>query len=541
MAQQKQIPCSNGKVTEPVTRFIASPPEGTPTDIIEALNGIGGQVSLPPKLFLETVEQSPVAISVTDSKAQILYANRAFEKLTGYSRDEVIGKNESVLSSKSTPVAVYQDLWKTIQDRRVWQGKLVNHRKNKEEYLAELTISPVLNEHGEIAYFLGMHRDVTELHRLEQKLRYQKSLIESALDSAPMIMAIVNAERKVLLDNHAYKALMSDLHGIEPAEVFLDALEMQIGFDLASLNQVGKGFNNIDVRIDPPGKSSPRWFSCSGERVEEPDGTANNFFKSENKPRYRLLLIANEVTASRNRINKARLNMIRANIAEQQMVQTMREAISASIYKLQIPLNIIKATLSVPGAEGAIRMVLQQAIESGDEAMDSLHMALPGPATESPSRININEILHDVLMLSTDKLLASGVIVDWRPTPVLPSITGRANALRALFKYLIDNSIQAFNETNQRYREILFETREENQELLITVSDNGPGVPQIDRLKVFEPFYSAWTRTRGHSGMGLTLAQEVVISHLGTLEIDPEYRDGCRMLVRLPIGEAEVE
>ena len=151
-----------------------------------------------------------------------------------------------------------------------------------------------MNDKGEIAYFLGMHRDVTEIHRLEQKLKYQKNLIETALDSAPMIMAIINTEREVLLDNHAYKALISDLHGMEPAEVFLDALEMQIGFDLSSLNHDGKGFNNIDIRIDPPGKSSPRWFSCSGERIQEMDGTANNFFRSDTETRYRLLFIAND-------------------------------------------------------------------------------------------------------------------------------------------------------------------------------------------------------------------------------------------------------
>ena len=63
--------------------------------------------------------------------------NRAFELLTGYTREDVMGKNESVLSSNSTPVEVYQQLWETIHARQVWQGTLVNYRKNKQEYLAE--------------------------------------------------------------------------------------------------------------------------------------------------------------------------------------------------------------------------------------------------------------------------------------------------------------------------------------------------------------------------------------------------------------------
>lgn len=535
---QRKSNSKAGEILDSISSFLASPPEGTPAEIIEAFNALGTDHYLPPKLFLETVEQAPIAISITDPTARILYVNAAFEKLTGYPRDEVIGKNESVLSSKSTPLEVYQGLWETIQDRRVWQGRLVNHRKNKEEYLAELVISPVLNPQGQVAYYLGMHRDMTEMHRLEQRLEFQKELTESALDAAPVVMVMVGADRKVLLDNHAYKMLMSDFRGVEPAHLFLSALEQQIGLDLASVCQVGKGFNNIEVRLDPPGSASPRWYACSGVRVAELDEAAHNYFKRPDMSRCCLLLIANEVTGSRNRINEARLNMIRASMAEQQMVQTMREAISGTIFKLQAPLNVIKAALSMPATsddQSGLRKVLLQALESGDEAMESLHAALPSPVVEQTSLVNVNELLHEVMKLSTERLLAAGVVVDWRPAPVLPGINGRINALRGLFKYLIDNAIQALNESGQDYREIRLETRVDGQELVIEVMDNGPGVPETHRLKVFEPFFCGWAHAREHAGMGLTMAQEIVIGHGGNVEIDPDFLGGCRVFVRLPI------
>jgi len=535
---QRKVSSISGEVLDRISSFLASPPEGTPAEVIEAIAALGGKQFLPPKLFVETVEQAPVAISITDPVARILYVNQAFESLTGYARDEVVGKNESVLSSKSTPIEVYQKLWETIQDRRVWRGTLVNHRKNKQEYLAELIIAPVLNDQKQVVYYLGMHRDITELHQLEQRLKFQKGLTETALDAAPMVVAMVGSDRKVLLDNLAYKALIGDFRGVEPVNLFLDALEQQIGFDLGNVCQVGKGFTNVEVRLDPPGNASPRWFACSGVRVAELDEAAQNYFKRSEATRCCLLLIANEITISRKRVNEARLNMIRASMAEQQMVQTMREAISGSIFKLQAPLNVIKAALSMPATseeQSGLRKVLQQALESGDEAMESLHAALPSPTVEQSTLVNINELLHEVLRLSTDKLLAGGVIVDWRPAPVLPGISGRVNSLRGLFKYLIDNAIQALNESDQDFREIRLDTRMDGQELVVEVMDNGPGVPEAHRLRVFEPFFCGWTQPREHAGMGLTMAQEVVIGHGGNVEIDPDFLGGCRVIVRLPV------
>lgn len=535
---KRQANSAYGEVIDAISRFLAEPPEGTPREVIQAFDLLGNNTILPPKLFLETVEQAPVAISITDSTARILYTNSAFEKLTGYLRDEVIGKNESKLSSKSTPDEVYHDLWRTISNKKVWRGTLVNRRSNGSDYLAELSISPVLAPDGEIAYFLGMHRDITELHALEQRLVFQKKLTEAALDAAPMVVAMIDADGTLLLDNHAYKALIGDL-GDEPSKLLLDALQQQIGLNLDNVCGGGGGFTNVEIRLEAHGPRSPRWFACSGVAINDFDDAARSYFRTgEDAERCCLLLIANEVTDSRNRTIEARLNMIRANVAEQQMVQTMREAISASLFKMQAPINIIKAAMSMSGSSGDcsnMQPVLKQALDTGEEAMESLHNALPGPRIEQATNVNLNELLHEVLRLSTGSLLASGVVVDWRAAAVLPSLTGRPNSLRGLLKYLIENAVQALNESGRDYREMRLETGEENGEVVVTIMDNGPGISESDTLKVFEPFYCGWQRSREHAGMGLTMAQEAAISHGGSVEIDRHFLGGCRVFVRLPV------
>ncbi len=532
-----------------ISRFLASPPEGTPVEILDAFTFQYQKTYLPPKLFLETVEQAPIAISITDPKAQILYVNAAFEALTGYVREDVIGKNESLLSSKSTPASVYEDLWNTIQARRVWRGALVNHRKTGEEYLAELIISPVLTKPGEIGYFLGMHRNITEVHQLEQRLKFQKILTESALDAAPVVMAMISSEGTILLHNQAYQRLRKDFKNDEPARLFLNALERELGTDLSCLceanknktTEQNKGFSNIEVRIDPPARN-PRWFACSGVRVHELDEDVHHYFSPNAGQRCYLLLVANEITAARQRIQEARMNLIRGSMSDQQTNQTLREAMSAAIFKLQAPLNIIKAALAMPAqndAQTGLRSVLQQALETGEEAMQSLRYALPVQVMEQSSLVNLNEVLHEVIQLSTDKLLANGVVVDWRPAPVLPSVIGQANALRRLFKYLIDNAICAVNEVQSEYREVRLQTSVQGRELRVEIIDNGCGIEENERLKVFEPFFCGWRQNKGHAGMGLSMAREIALDHNGNIEIDADFLGGCRIFVCLPLAGEE--
>ncbi len=522
-------------------------PKRTPRQVIETLERIfnmGGS-KLPPQLFFETVEQSAIAISITDTSARILYANRAFEAVTGYRPEEVIGQNESILSFRNTAAPVYGEMWRALKANQPWSGLLVNRRKDGARYLAELMISPVLDPEGRPAYFLGMHRDVTAMHRLERQVQNQKALIENVIDLAPIAFALLDENERVVLDNHEYKKLIGDLGVSEPAAHLLGALRATMGAAYEQARSDGRGFLNQEVRCDRPGGHAPRWFSCSGSWFEEHEGGTDAFF--EPGRRAYMLLVMNEITALKRQQEEQRVSALRSVLAQGELTQSLREAIAGAMYQMQGPINLIEAAANMllrRGGQhdaGALVGVLREAVRAGHRAMETLRDSMPTEAPEAIISLNLNELLHEVLVLLTDRLLAAGVTVEWKPAPVLASIQGRPTQLRNVFKHLIVNAIEAMNELRRQPRELRIRTCLEGEAVGIAIEDTGPGIPETLRLKVFEPFFTT-KHSAGHSaGMGLAMAQEVVRRHNGMIEIDPRYHEGCRMHLRLPTGARRSE
>ena len=116
------------------------------------------------------VEQSADTVLVTNREGVIEYVNPAFEALTGYSRQEVIGQTPRILKSGEQGPEVYRELWQTILSGNVYRSILVNRKKNGELYYVEESISPVRDASGGVTHFISNGRDLTERLRLEAQL-----------------------------------------------------------------------------------------------------------------------------------------------------------------------------------------------------------------------------------------------------------------------------------------------------------------------------------------------------------------------------------
>jgi diguanylate cyclase (GGDEF)-like protein/PAS domain S-box-containing protein len=137
------------------------------TDVTERLRA-EEQIRLAEKVF----DNSRQAIMITDPKPVILRVNRAFERITGYSQEEVVGRSPGILSSGRQGRQFYADLWRSLDQGGVWEGELWNRRKSGEVYPEYLAISAVRDRDGNAINYVGIFQDIGERKSAEERIQF---------------------------------------------------------------------------------------------------------------------------------------------------------------------------------------------------------------------------------------------------------------------------------------------------------------------------------------------------------------------------------
>lgn len=112
-------------------------------------------------------------IMITDAEGTILYVNPAFTAITGYTEEEVRGKNPRLLKSGRHDAFFYRQMWESVRRTGQWRGEIWNRRKNGEIYPEWLTISAIKNEKGHITHYIAVFTDITERKRYEEQIKHQ--------------------------------------------------------------------------------------------------------------------------------------------------------------------------------------------------------------------------------------------------------------------------------------------------------------------------------------------------------------------------------
>ncbi|MFD1563192.1 MASE3 domain-containing protein [Haloarchaeobius amylolyticus] len=120
--------------------------------------------------FKKAADYSGHAVLITDRDGTIQYVNDAWETMTGYSAAQAHGRNPRLLKSGEHDAAFYDELWSTILAGAVWEGEIVNERRNGDRYVIHQTIAPIFGEEGDIRNFVAIHDDITERKAYQRRL-----------------------------------------------------------------------------------------------------------------------------------------------------------------------------------------------------------------------------------------------------------------------------------------------------------------------------------------------------------------------------------
>ena len=156
------------------------------------------------------VAQSPESIVITNLNAQIEYANEAFERASGYTLAEVVGKNSKVLQSGRTPPERYRDMWATLKRGDTWQGEFINLRKSGEEYVELARIAPIRQPDGQVTHYLAIKADITERKRIGAELdRHRHHLQELVNERTAQLAAAKEVAEQANRAKSVFLAMMS--------------------------------------------------------------------------------------------------------------------------------------------------------------------------------------------------------------------------------------------------------------------------------------------------------------------------------------------
>ncbi|MCE1165487.1 MAG: PAS domain S-box protein [Bacteroidetes bacterium] len=485
------------------------------------------------KMQSEAFESFVNPVVITDIDARIQWVNSAFTKVTGYTKEEAIGQNTSILKSGMHDDAYYKKLWNAILGGHFWTGEMINKKKDGTLYYEENTITPVKDLNGNIVNFIAVKIDITQKKEMENALKKSDERWQFALEGSGDGVWDWNSETDRVYISPQWKKML----GYESDELG-SSLEMvsrlihpdDIKIFLKKLESYSKSkidvFTNEHRMLCKDGEY--KWVLIRGKGVE-----------TDEKGRFiRIIGTQSDITQRKMFEDQLLMNLEK----EKELNELKSRFISMASHEFRTPLASILLisdalmsywkTFSPEQVNQKLGNIKDRVMHLTEIVNDVLHLSkIQGGKIEfSPEDVElVEECRKSVEGFNDDASLKKKIEFNCGFESLHILIDTRL--MNQILNNLISNAIK-YSPENPR---IIVSLRDNGNEILLTVSDNGIGIPENDRKYIFGAFYRASNaKLIQGNGLGLNIIRESLISQGGDITFASAEGKGTTFEVHLP-------
>jgi PAS domain S-box-containing protein len=492
-------------------------------------------------LLLTALDASISGIILTDNRLPdnpIIYCNKAFEVITGYNRDEVIGHNCRFLQKEDRDQKERAALRDAIKNGKSCVVDIRNYKKDGTLFYNELYMSPIMDENGKAAYFIGVQNDVTRRKKAELDLRYQQEVMEKRViertqrlkESEDYLASIVQTVREslIVLDPN-FRVLSVNEHFLKTFKVTTEDTEGRLLYDL------GNGQWNI-----PSLKELLESILPTNNPVEE-------FEVEHDFPHIgKKLMLLNAHRIELEGQYKDRILIAIEDITDRREIERRKDDfLSIASHELKTPLTTIKGLVQVmqrmvpPEVSDKFKAILDKTAMYIDR-LNNLIAELLDVSRIQTGNIELHKELFHFDKAVHEAVDAIRAAAKSHEIQVIGSTNEQISADESHIVQVINNLLSNAIKYAPDQKEIIIYLSRVSNFVKFSVKDNGMGIKQEDQKKIFDRFYRVGEIQQRFPGMGIGLyiCDQIIKNHGGSLWVESEPGEGSTFSFTLPLKQS---
>lgn len=483
------------------------------------------------KILSRAIEQNPATIIITDIKGNIEYVNPKFTRLTGYSPEEVIGKNPRLLKSGNKSPEEYRRLWETIQSGGEWHGEFENVNKSGEVYFESAIISPISDNDGNITHFLAVKEDVTEKKMIDKKVK----LLAHSLESISECVTVTDNNDLIIYANDSFNTT----YGYEENEVIGKHRNIMLPPESIRIEE-------MPVLVESkPGHWRGEMINQRRDGSFFPVFLSTSEIKDEKEKPFAHVTVGVDITE----MVRARAELMEAK-AKAEETNNLRYALLSNMsHEIRTPMNAIIgfAGLIAEADEeekNAYAKIVQkssiQLLSLIDEVM-LLSRLQSEKMTINSTAFSPAESVKDIFSMFSLRESSKGVELKMNIPQKHKNLVILSDVIK-IKQVLTNLTSNAIKYTMEGSVEIGFNLFGDYVEFY--VQDTGIGIPEQEQPKIFDSFYRCErviTSAIGGTGLGLSISKELVGLLGGSIGFSSVPNVGSRFYFTIPFTYSKLE